>query len=267
MKKTRRKKAVRKLKLKGGALKRKVCFVITSFIHYSRNLFVLEELKNHPGVELHILIGGTALLSKYSSKFAHILEILKRDGYRNIYELHFNVEGSDHIAKAKTVGLGITEFSTYFNHIRPDVVVVRGDRFEVLAAAAAAASMNIPVAHIEGGDLSGTLDESIRHSITKLSHIHFTTNDEARKRVIRMGEDPNYVFNFGSPDIEVVSRIVNGKTRADLSKTGSGADFDFTKPYLMVMFHPVSTEVDHIREQTRLLASAIHELGVPTLWF
>ena len=206
------------------AKKRKVCFVVTSFIHYSRNLFVMEELNKRKDVELHIVVGGSALSSRYSSKDAGIKQMLIKDGYKNIHEIHFSLEGDLPIVKAKTTGLGVIEFSTLFNNLKPDVVVIRGDRFEVLSATIAAAYSNIPIAHIEGGDVSGTIDESVRHAITKFSHIHFPTNNEARERIIRMGEDKKYIFNFGSPDTEVALRIAEKDYKFDVNKTGSGAE-------------------------------------------
>ncbi len=247
--------------------KRKVCFIITSFIHYSRSLFILEELKKRKDIELHIIIGGTALLDKYSSKFAHVKNILIKEGYKNLYELYFNLEGDESVVKTKTIGLGIIEFATMYNKINPDIIVIRGDRFEVLSAAVAATNMNIPIAHIEGGDVSGTIDESVRHAITKLSHIHFTTNKPAKKRVLQMGEDKKYVFNFGSPEIEIVQRISKGNHHVDLGKTGSGASFNAKDDYLMVMYHPVTTEVEKIKEYVKILLKAIYELNMPTLWF
>ncbi|MFA6273132.1 MAG: UDP-N-acetylglucosamine 2-epimerase [Candidatus Paceibacterota bacterium] len=247
--------------------KRKVCFVITSFIHYSRGLFILEELKNCSDVELHIVISGTALLAKYSSKFSYVKDILEREGYKNFHELYFNLEGDSHITKAKTTGVGIIEFSTFFNHLKPDVVVLRGDRFEVLSAAVAAAYLQIPIAHIEGGDVTGSIDESVRHAITKLSHLHFATNEDAKKRILRMGENPKYVFNFGSPEIEVVHRIINGKHHIDFSQTGSGAPFDIKQDFLMVMYQPLTTETERLAEYTKTILSAVHETAIPTLWF
>ncbi len=128
--------------------------------------------------------------------------------------------------------------------------------------------MNIPIAHIEGGDLSGTLDESVRHSITKLSHIHFATNEPARRRILKMGEDPKYVFNFGSPDIEIVRKIANGENdKIDWAQTGSGAEFDLKKGFLMVMYHPVTTELEKVPEKTKDLLEVVHALGLPVLWF
>ena len=247
--------------------KRKICFVITSFIHYSRGLFILEELKNRPDVELHIVISGTALLAKYSSKFSYVKNILEREGYNNLHELYFNLEGDSHLTKAKTAGIGIVEFSTFFNQLRPDVVVLRGDRFEVLSAAVAAAYLQIPIAHLEGGDITGSIDESVRHAITKLSHLHFATNEDAKKRILRMGENPKYVFNFGSPEIEVVHRIVNGEHHIDFSQTGSGAPFDIKSDFLMVMYQPVTTETERLAEYTKTILEAVHELTIPTLWF
>ncbi len=247
--------------------KRKICFVITSFIHYSRSLFILEELKNRSDVELHIVISGTALLAKYSSKFAYVKNILEREGYENLHELYFNLEGDSHLTKAKTAGVGIIEFSTFFNQFKPDVVVLRGDRFEVLSAAVAAAYLQIPIAHLEGGDVTGSIDESVRHAITKLSHLHFATNEDARKRILRMGENPKYVFNFGSPEIEVVYRIINGKHHVDFSQTGSGAPFDIKSDFLMVMYQPLTTETEKLADYTKIILEAVHEIAMPTLWF
>ncbi|OFZ50370.1 MAG: UDP-N-acetyl-D-glucosamine 2-epimerase, UDP-hydrolysing, partial [Bacteroidetes bacterium RIFCSPHIGHO2_02_FULL_44_7] len=201
------------------------------------------------------------------SKYAYIRNILEREGYDNLHELYFNLEGDSHLTKAKTAGVGIIEFSTFFNHLKPDLVVLRGDRFEVLSAAVAAAYLQIPIAHIEGGDITGSIDESVRHAITKLSHIHFATNEDARKRILRMGENPKSVFNFGSPEIEVVQRIVNGNHHVDFSQTGSGAPFDIKQDFLMVMYQPVTTETERLAEYTRMILEAVHETAIPTLWF
>lgn len=248
-------------------MKRKVCFVITNFIHYSRSILILEELQKRKDVELHIIVGGAALLSRYTSKFADVRKLLKDDGYRNIYEIHFSLEGNDKMVKAKTTGLGIIEFTTIFNHIKPDVVVVRGDRFEVLSATIASAYMSILVAHIEGGDISGSIDESVRHAITKLSHLHFATNMPAKKRILSMGENPSYVFNFGSPEIEVVDKLSKKTNKIELKNTGSGATIDLTKGYLMVMYHPDVNDVKNVHLNTQKILKAVHALKIPTLWF
>ncbi len=245
--------------------KRKVCFVITSFIHYSRNILVLDELRKRQDVELHVILAGTALSSKYTSVSIGIKERLAQAGFENLYEMHFNLEGDTYVTKTKTTGLGIIEFSSIFEQIKPDVVVLRGDRFEILAAAVAAAFMNIPIAHIEGGDLSGTIDESVRHAISKLAHIHFATNNDAVRRLINMGENPNSVFNFGSPDLEVPQKL--GMTVPDIMVTGSGASLDLSKEYIIVLYHPVASELDDVVSHTKIVLDAVHDFGVQAVWF
>ncbi len=251
--------------------KRKICFIVTSFIHYSRNFLILEELKNREDVDLHIVLGGVVLSDKYASHTFNVRRILENDGFGNIHEAYFNVDGDHPIVKAKTIGLGIVEFSSILHDIQPDLMVVRGDRFEVLAAAVAAAYMNIPIAHIEGGDISGTLDESVRHAITKLAHIHFATNEPARERILRMGEDARYVFNFGSPDIEVILQAekqgIDTIDEAAFDQAGSGTQFSLDEKYVMVMYHPVNTELGSLSENTKKLLSAVQRLDMPVVWF
>lgn len=247
--------------------KRKICFVLTSPIHYSRNFLILEELKKRKDVELHIVLGGSVLLSKYVSHSFNIKKILEDEKYSNIHEVHFNLDGDNVAIKSKTVGLGIIEFSSIFNEIRPDLVVVRADRFEVLAATVAASYMNIPVAHIEGGDKSGTLDESVRHAITKLAHIHITTNEDAYNRIIKLGEKKEYIFNFGSPDIEIVKKILKNNENINLDDEGSGSDFNPKEDFLMVMYHPVTSEIDKLSFYTKEVLKAINDTGIQTLWF
>ena len=238
-----------------GIKRRKVCFIITSFIHYSRNFLVLEELNKRKDIDLHVVVGGTALLSKYSAKVGHIVDLLEGTGFKKIHEVYFNLEGDTPTTKAKTTGLGIIEFANIFNEIKPDIVVVRGDRFEVLSATTAASLMNIPVAHIEGGDVTGSIDESVRHAITKMSHIHFPTNKKSKGRIVSMGEDSKTVHDFGSPDIEIVKNLQRDKKiDIDANRSGSGADVDIEKDFLMVMYHPIWNEAmkgGSVSENTR----------------
>ncbi len=226
---------------------------------------MLDELRKRRDVELHVILAGTALSSKYTSVNIGIKERLAEAGFAHLYEMHFNLEGDTYTTKTKTAGLGIIEFSSVFEQIKPDIVVVRGDRFEVLAAAVAAAFMNIPIAHIEGGDLSGTIDESVRHAITKLAHIHFATNEEASLRLQTMGENPEYIFNFGSPDLEVPEKL--GVSAPDITVTGSGASLDLRKEYIVVLYHPVTSEMEDVVVHTKTVLDAVHELSVQAVWF
>ncbi|OGM99810.1 MAG: UDP-N-acetyl-D-glucosamine 2-epimerase, UDP-hydrolysing [Candidatus Yanofskybacteria bacterium RIFCSPHIGHO2_01_FULL_39_8b] len=243
--------------------KRKICFVITSSIHYSRSKLILSELKNRDNVELQIIVGASAILPNYGD----ILELMERDGFSYNEKITMTLEGGNPVAMAKTTGIGIIEFTTVFDNLKPDVVIVRGDRYEVLSAAIAAAYLNIPVAHIEGGDVTGTIDESVRHAVTKLAHIHFPTNDLARQRIIRMGEPADYIFNFGSPELEFVAKNSYEVSNELINKIGVGDAVDITKPYLMVMQHSVTSEIGYNRENIEKTLDAIHELGIPAIWF
>jgi len=245
--------------------KRKICFVITSEIHYARNKLVLEALRARKDVEIQIVVGASAILPSYGD----VPTLLARDKFPCSAKIMMTFEGGTPLAMAKTAGFGTSEFANAFDALLPDTVVLRGDRYEVLSAAIAAAYLNIPVAHIEGGDLTGTIDESVRHAITKLSHIHFTTNAVARARLLRMGEDPRFVWNVGSPEIEFIARSKKQfKARnAMVNYLGVGDSIDVKKPYTIVMYHPVTTEYGDNRKNTEALLNAVYEADIPTIWF
>lgn len=243
--------------------KRKICFVITSKIHYGRSKLVLHALQRRSDVELQIVVAASALLDMHGN----VLETLKSDGFTVNDKIVMTLEGGTTVAMAKTAGIGIMEFATAFDNLQPDVVVVRGDRYEVLSAAVAASYLNITVAHIEGGDVTGTIDESVRHAITKLSHIHFPTNEQSAERIIRMGENPKYVFNVGSSDIEFVAQNKFRVSEKLINYLGVGDIIDIDKPFLMVMQHPVTSEVGANRDHIEETLFAVHELSIPTIWF
>jgi len=243
--------------------KKKICFVITSVIHYGRNKIILEELKKRRDVELQIIVGASALLPDYGD----VLSAMEKDGFKCNAKIIMTLAGGSPVAMAKTAGIGITEFATVFENLEPDIVIIRGDRYEMLAVALTASYLNIPIAHIEGGDLSGTIDESVRHAITKLSHIHFSTNELSKNRIIKMGEHSDYVFNVGSPDIEFVERNNHKAHNKLINYFGVGDSVDINKPYLLVLNHPVTTEYGKNRKHTTELLNAIHELNIPAIWF
>src|SRR5262245_49406182 len=216
---------------------RRVCFPLTSRAYYGRTQLLIQKLHAHPGIDLQLMLGGSILLDKYSR---HIADDIERGGF-NIAASFFNViEGGNHVAMAKTACLTALEFTNGFHSLDPDVVVICGDRFEQLAIAMAAAYLNTTIAHIEGGDVTGSIDESVRHAITKLAHIHFVTNADAYRRVVAMGEDPRYVFNTGSLDVELASLVATDLTSARLNGYGVGNAVDITKPFLTVIQHPVT---------------------------
>jgi UDP-hydrolysing UDP-N-acetyl-D-glucosamine 2-epimerase len=242
---------------------RRICFPLTSRAYYGRSQLLLRKLHDHPNVDLELMLGGALLLDKYSR---HVADDIEKGGF-TISASFFNViEGGNHVAMAKTACLTALEFTNGFHSLDPDVVVICGDRFEQLAIAMAAAYLNKTIAHIEGGDVTGSIDESVRHAITKLAHIHFVTNDDAQRRVLSMGEDPRYVFNTGSLDVEVAAQATAALTNDRLNGYGVGRAVDITQPFLVVIQHPVTTESDN-RRHLETTMEAIGALGMPTIWF
>jgi len=243
--------------------KRRICFPITNRAYYGRSQLLIKKLNGHPAVELELMLGGSILLDKYSR---HVASDIEAGGFTITAELFNVIEGGNHVAMAKTACLTALEFTNGIHASDPDIVLITGDRFEQLAIAMAAAYLNKTIAHIEGGDVSGSIDESVRHAITKLAHIHFVTNDDAKRRVIAMGEDPKYVFNTGSLDVELASPVDTVMTSERVNRYGVGHDVDLAKPFVMVIQHPVTTEADN-RLHLAATLRAIGEAGVPAIWF
>src|SRR5690349_18349700 len=243
--------------------KRRVCFPLTSRAYYGRTQLLIQKLHDHPGIDLQLMLGGSILLDKYSR---HIADDIEKGGF-TISTSYFNViEGGNHVAMAKTACLTALEFTNGFHSLDPDVVVICGDRFEQLAIAMAAAYLNKTIAHIEGGDVTGSIDESVRHAITKLSHFHFVTNEDAHRRVLAMGEDPRYVFNTGSLDVELAAHIRTNITNEQVNALGVGHDVDIERPFLMVVQHPVTTETDN-RAHLETTLKVVSSFDLPTIWF
>jgi len=243
--------------------KRKICFVITSPIHYSRSKLILQELRKRNDVELQIVIGASAILSNYGN----VLQVMEKDGFKPNASALMTLEGGNSLAMAKTTGVGILEFTTIFDNLKPDMVVIRGDRYEILAVAIASTFLNIPLAHIEGGDVTGNIDESIRHAVTKLAHIHFATNEESKRRILSMGENPNYVFNFGCPGVEYLEENIAPPSNKYINSVGLGSFIDLKKPYLLVMQHPVTSEVGKNRKHLEKTLMAVSSLKMQAIWF
>jgi UDP-hydrolysing UDP-N-acetyl-D-glucosamine 2-epimerase len=245
------------------AIPRKVCFPITNRAYYGRSQLLLKKLQAHPGIDLKLMLGGSILLDKYSR---HIADDIAAGGFDIASSLFNVIEGGNHVAMAKTACLTALEFTNELYTADPDVVVICGDRFEQLAIAMAAAYLNITIAHIEGGDVTGSIDESVRHAITKLAHLHFVTNADAERRVLAMGEDPKYVFNTGSLDVELAAAVDPAITSDELNGFGVGYPIDVEQPFLMVVQHPVTTETDN-RAHLETTLRAVASLDMPVIWF
>ncbi|MGG7036522.1 MAG: UDP-N-acetylglucosamine 2-epimerase, partial [Flavobacterium sp.] len=246
--------------------KRKIAVVITARPSYSRAKTVLKAIQGHPDLELQLIVAASALLDRYGSAVNYI----EKDDF-SIAAKVFNVlEGENLTAAAKTTGIGILELSTVFDNLKPDIVVTVADRFETMATAIAASYMNIPLAHIQGGEVTGNIDEKVRHAITKLADYHFVSSENAKERVIKLGENPEFVFNTGCPSIDIAAEILNtqGLNFDPYQKYGGvGAAPDLSNGYFVVMQHPVTTEYQDSRKHIEETLFAVKELDVPVLWF
>jgi len=244
--------------------RRKVCVVVASRANYARIKTALEAVREHPELDLQLVAGASLVLER----FGNALEVLTMDGFAPDATIRFIIEGETPATMAKSTGLGLLELPTVFELLQPDVVVTVADRFETIATAVAASYMNIPVAHTQGGEVSGSIDESVRHAVTKLAHVHFPATELAARRVIAMGEDPAWVFNVGCPSIDLVARTALGLRRDVLEQFGgTGAPVDPEQPFLLVMQHPVTTEYGHGFDQVNTTLEAVAELGMQTLVF
>lgn len=245
---------------------RKVAVVITARPSYSRIKTALRAIDDHPELALQLVVAASALLERYGTAVRYI----EADGF-TIAARVFNVlEGENLTAQAKTTGLGIMELSNVFANLQPDVVVTVADRFETMATAIAASYMNIPLVHIQGGEVTGNIDEKVRHAITKLADRHLVASEDARQRVIRMGEWENTVVNTGCPSIDLAEEVrLQPAFDFEVFERygGVGARLDLSKGYLVVMQHPVTTEYAEARAHIDLTLEAVHALRRPTLWF
>jgi UDP-hydrolysing UDP-N-acetyl-D-glucosamine 2-epimerase len=195
------------------------------------------------------------------------VDIIERDGFTAADKVFMLVEGETPSTMAKSTGLGLIELPTIFEKLQPDVVLTVGDRFETMATTLAAAYMNIPLAHTMGGEVSGNIDENIRHAITKFATIHFPACEDARQRIIRLGERPETVHNVGCPRMDLVSELLreDRDLASDLFGEGVGARFDLNGDFLLVSQHPVTGEYGEGERQITNTLDACRDVGLPAL--
>lgn len=246
--------------------KRKVCVVITARPSYARVKTALQAIKDHSQLELQLVLAGSSLLDKYGNA----CKVIENDGFEVIEKIYNILEGETPTSMAKTTGIAIMELSTAFYNLKPDVVVTIADRFETIATSIAASYQNIPLAHIQGGEVTGNIDEKVRHANTKLADIHLVASEDARQRVIKMGEDINTVINTGCPSMDLAKEVQNNSQLYfdPLIKYGGvGERIDWESGYLVVMQHPVTTEYGSAKEHILETLKAIDTLNIPTFWF
>lgn len=243
---------------------KKICVVIANRANYSSIKSVMRAIVDYPDLRLQLVVGSSALLERFGS----VVNLIEADGFVPDAVFHMIIEGETPSTMAKSAGVGLLELSTLFQNLQPDIVIAVGDRFEIMAIAITATYMNIPLAHTMGGEVSGTIDESIRHAVTKLAHIHFPATQRSADIIIRMGEHPDNVHVVGCPRIDLVADCLgNGQLDADIfaEYKGVGETFALNEPFLLVSQHPVTTEYGHGRKQIRETLCALDELKMHTI--
>lgn len=246
--------------------KRKICIVVTARPSYSRIKTALKAIDEHPDLELQLVVAASALLNRYGTA----VNIIKKDGFKIAAKVFNVLEGESLEAAAKTTGIGILELSTVFVNLQPDIIVTIADRFETIATSIAASYMNIPLAHIQGGEVTGNIDEKVRHANTKLADYHFVASSDAEQRVIKLGEDAEMVFNTGCPSIDLAAEVLENSTlnfNPYQRYGGVGSRPDISNGYVVVMQHPVTTEHEQSRRHIEETLHAINDLKLPVLWF
>ena len=246
--------------------KRKICVVVTARPSYSRIRTALKAIDGHPDLQLQLVVAASALLDRYGSA----IHSIEHDGFPIRARVYMVLEGENLVTSAKSTGIGLSELATVFDNIGPDAVVTIADRYETLATAVAASYMNIPLVHVQGGEVTGSIDEKVRHSVTKLSNLHLVSTQLAAERVRKLGEDPESVHVTGCPSIDIAAEVAaNPEMDFDPFQKygGVGPTTDLSKGYLVVMQHPVTTEYDEARHQVEETLHAVKDFSLPVLWF
>ncbi len=234
--------------------------VTGSRAEYGLLYWVLREIKSAPDLELQLLVTGMHL----SAEFGSTVRQIEKDGFEIKHKVEMLLSSDSAVGITKSTGLGLIGFADAFDTLKPDLVLVLGDRFELLAAAGAALFAVIPVAHIHGGEVTtGAFDDAIRHSITKMAHLHFTSTEPYRNRVIQLGENPDRVFNVGAPGIDSIHRL-ELMQKSDLEAV---LGIELGSRSLLVTFHPTTLEPGRAETDFQELLSALDELEGVNLVF
>lgn len=244
-----------------GSTKLKIMTVLVDRANYGRMRMVMRAISEHPELELMTMCAGTMVLERFGQTEREVIA----DGFSVHSRVHMEVEGSIPLTMAKSLGFGVVEFAGEFGRAQPDIILLIGDRYEALAAAMAAAYMNIPIAHIQGGEVSGSIDECARHAITKFAQVHFPSTERAAEYIVRMGEPAESVHMVGCPVGDYILQL-DDEVGKDVFLQGSGAAVDPADPFFLVIFHPVTTEFGEESSQTAELLAALADLKHPTVF-
>jgi GDP/UDP-N,N'-diacetylbacillosamine 2-epimerase (hydrolysing) len=239
---------------------KKICVVTGSRAEYGLLRWVMEGIRNSPKLKLQIIVTGMHL----SSKFGQTEDFIELDNFKIDYKVYMDLNSDTSESITKSMGTAMIGFADALTQLKPDMLLILGDRYEILVAAIAAMMAKIPIVHLHGGELTeGAFDDTIRHSITKMSHLHFVATDEYRNRVIQLGEQPDRVFNVGALGIDNIYKLklLNKKELEDI------LDFKFFKKNLLITFHPVTLELNTSNKYMDELLQALSQLKETGLIF
>ena len=245
---------------------KKICFVIFSSANYNSIKSVILEAKRSKRFKVNVVVGASAL----QNKFGDVANRIVNDGIKIDFKIENQFSTSELSSMVKTTGLGMIELSDIFTKLSPDLVFTVGDRYETISTAITATYMNILVAHTMGGEVTGTLDESVRHAITKLSHLHFVANKDSMKRVMKLGEKPSHVFNVGCPRNDLLKKILKNNFKKEfdyLSRKGVG-DLDILSQkdhYFVTLYHPVTTELEKNEQVIANIVNATSKFNIKNI--
>ncbi|OGW33618.1 MAG: UDP-N-acetyl-D-glucosamine 2-epimerase, UDP-hydrolysing [Nitrospirae bacterium GWC2_56_14] len=233
---------------------RKICIATGTRAEYGLLSVLMKSIQQDPGLTLQVIATGMHLSPEFGLTYREI----EHDGFTIDARVEMLLSSDTAVGIAKSIGLGVVGFADALDHLRPDLLVLLGDRFEIFAAAQAALVARIPVAHIAGGDTTeGAFDESIRHSITKMAHLHFVTNGDSARRVRQLGENPDHIHTVGNPGID---RILQLKLH-DRTELEHALGFTFRKKNLLITFHPATLDAASPETQFQELLTALDRLG------
>ena len=244
--------------------RRRIAIVLTTRGNYAKTKSTMRAIQGAAALELVTIVGGGIV----QSRFGDYRPAIEGDGFRIDCSVDFLLEdGATLGAQAESAARAVSMVGHALTQLRPDAVLVIADRYEALAIALAATCMNVPIAHLEGGEVSGSIDERMRHAITKLAHLHLPANAEAASRIERMGEDRARIVVVGTPSLDLLAALDLEERGALTRATGGDGDtIDFASDYVVVSQHPVPTEADSAEQQIEETAAAIAAVGLPTVW-
>lgn len=248
-------------------MKKKICVVVNSRANYARIKSLLIEIKKSKKLNLQLILGASTLMDRFGS----VYQTIKKDGFKINQKVYSIVEGDNLTTMAKSTGLAIVELSNIFENTKPDMVLTVADRFETLATAVAASYMNIPLIHTQGGEVTGSIDESVRHAITKLSNIHFPSTRIAYNNLIRLGEDKKNIFLTGCPSIDLAHNVLLNNSNINIKNilkkySGVGDHSIDTDNFIVVVQHPVTTEYKSVKMQIIETINAVLKLNLSVIW-